>query len=305
MKKYYFFIYKLTSPSGEVYIGQSKDLKIRFGMYKNLKHNNQPILYNSLKKYGWESFKIEIIFFGLCTQIEVNTLEEYHIKNYYEKGISLNSSLFAHGLPHKKGRIKNSKEIYQYNKKGEFIREWTYPVEISENTGMDGGLIGTVCKNKTHFAYSYFWFYVEENKIEYILNSIKQKEKRKGGKPKKVVQLTKEGEYIKTWDSATEAAKHLNIKSSAISGVLIGKMSTAAKFRWVREKDWLSDNFSLRPIGNSKKPIICINLETKEEIEYHSIKELSEELSICKDTIRRRINNKIKNKTKYDFKFKN
>lgn len=45
-------IYKLTSPSGKCYIGQSVQLEIRHRRYKNLECDRQPKLYNAILKYG-------------------------------------------------------------------------------------------------------------------------------------------------------------------------------------------------------------------------------------------------------------
>lgn len=45
-------IYKITNPNGRIYIGQSTDIKFRWGIYRKLKCKDQPSLYNSLKKYG-------------------------------------------------------------------------------------------------------------------------------------------------------------------------------------------------------------------------------------------------------------
>ncbi len=46
-------IYKITNPKGKVYIGQSVNIKKRWGDYKCL-HNckEQKMLYNSFIKYG-------------------------------------------------------------------------------------------------------------------------------------------------------------------------------------------------------------------------------------------------------------
>jgi len=54
-------IYKITSPTNKIYIGQSIDIDDRFRKYKNLNCNRQTIIYNSLKKYGWEQHVFEII----------------------------------------------------------------------------------------------------------------------------------------------------------------------------------------------------------------------------------------------------
>lgn len=59
MKKGY--IYKITSPSGKIYIGQTLDPIKRQKTYKSLGCNQQPKIYYSLLKYTWEAHTFEII----------------------------------------------------------------------------------------------------------------------------------------------------------------------------------------------------------------------------------------------------
>ena len=54
-------IYKITSPSGKVYIGQSRNIENRFLQYKNKHCRFQFRLYNSFNKYGVENHVFEII----------------------------------------------------------------------------------------------------------------------------------------------------------------------------------------------------------------------------------------------------
>ncbi len=54
-------IYKITSPSGRVYIGQGINIEKRVRTYKNLHCKTQPRLYASLLKYGVEEHTFEII----------------------------------------------------------------------------------------------------------------------------------------------------------------------------------------------------------------------------------------------------
>lgn len=53
-------IYKITSPSGRIYIG-SEYINNRKSMYKNLLCINQSRLYMSLQKYGWDLHIFEIV----------------------------------------------------------------------------------------------------------------------------------------------------------------------------------------------------------------------------------------------------
>lgn len=73
-------IYKITSPSGKIYIGKSKNIKRRISEYKRNNHISQPKIYNSILKYGWSSHNFEIIH--LCDESELNNLERFYIKKY-------------------------------------------------------------------------------------------------------------------------------------------------------------------------------------------------------------------------------
>jgi hypothetical protein len=54
-------IYKITSPSGRVYIGCTTNLKQRYDIYRREKCYTQPGLYRSLQKYSFEKHIFEII----------------------------------------------------------------------------------------------------------------------------------------------------------------------------------------------------------------------------------------------------
>lgn len=71
-------IYKITSPTNKIYIGQSTNISQRFNSYRNYKCKGQSRLYNSLKKYGHEKHKFEIIM--QCSIEELNQFEIYYIE---------------------------------------------------------------------------------------------------------------------------------------------------------------------------------------------------------------------------------
>lgn len=73
-------IYKITSPSNRVYIGQSIKIEDRIKSYKNLKCKEQPKLYKSLLKYGFENHKIEILI--ECNESKLNELERHYQEEY-------------------------------------------------------------------------------------------------------------------------------------------------------------------------------------------------------------------------------
>lgn len=54
-------IYKITSPSGKIYIGQSLNIKKRMSIYRSNMAFQQPKIHRSFKKYGFENHTFEII----------------------------------------------------------------------------------------------------------------------------------------------------------------------------------------------------------------------------------------------------
>jgi group I intron endonuclease len=84
-------IYKITSPSNKVYIGQSWDIERRIKMYKRLSCKKQIKLYSSFIKYGVDSHKFEIVVeLNLETnQEKLNELEIFYWKEFINKGIEM------------------------------------------------------------------------------------------------------------------------------------------------------------------------------------------------------------------------
>jgi len=74
-------IYKITSPSGRIYIGQSKNINKRFNRYLNKKCKGQPKIYNSFIKYGVENHKFETIEECLFEQLNIR---ERYWQDYYD-----------------------------------------------------------------------------------------------------------------------------------------------------------------------------------------------------------------------------
>jgi group I intron endonuclease len=84
-------IYKITSPSERVYIGQSWDIESRWLDYTPGRCKNQPKIRNSLLKYGKENHRFEILHI-LPKDVSQELLDEYeifYINKYKESGASL------------------------------------------------------------------------------------------------------------------------------------------------------------------------------------------------------------------------
>ena len=108
-------IYKITSPTGKIYIGQSIDCLKRESNYKNQYCKNQTKLYNSIKKYGWDKHTLEVIH--ICNRDELNKLEVYYIELHQcfnsEYGMNLKGG--GHG-----GGIFSNESLLKLRKGGWF-----------------------------------------------------------------------------------------------------------------------------------------------------------------------------------------
>lgn len=81
-------IYKITSPSGRIYIGQSWDIAKRHQDYKYLKCKDLPRLYYSFLKYGYDAHKKEVIIElpSDSTQSVLDNYECFCIEQHIEAG---------------------------------------------------------------------------------------------------------------------------------------------------------------------------------------------------------------------------
>ena len=102
-------IYKITSPSGRVYIGQSIDIKRRFDQYRRLDAgvSTSTKLYRSLKKYGYKKHKKEII--EECLFDDLNERERYY-QDFYNASSADNLNCILTSTKNKKGRARPKTE---------------------------------------------------------------------------------------------------------------------------------------------------------------------------------------------------
>ena len=84
-------IYKITSPSGRSYIGQTLNFRKRMSDHNNCVSNS--IFHKTVKKYGMENFTIEKIHSGVESKSKLNELETLEIvrnNTIYPNGYNMN-----------------------------------------------------------------------------------------------------------------------------------------------------------------------------------------------------------------------
>lgn len=82
-------IYKITSPSGKIYIGQTWDVRVRLQNYRQHHCKNQRKLYNSLNKYGFVKHTFEVIQYynedvtqEILDEDEIKLIAEYEANGF-------------------------------------------------------------------------------------------------------------------------------------------------------------------------------------------------------------------------------
>ena len=228
-------IYKITSPSKKIYIGQSVDIERRFRTYKSLGCKTQIILYNSLLKYGIDKHKFEILC--ECNIEELNDKERYY------------------------------QELY----------------DVINNTGLNcrlttssdsSGKLSKETRNKMSIARKGI-----KHSEETILKIIKANTGKKRSEESKL--------KMKGRIHSEEARLKMSLSN-------IGKKhSEDTKRKMTEAKLKMSDETKIK-MRKAKKKLI-INIQTG--IFYFGCEEAAKSINIKKESLRDRLNGKIKNKT--------
>lgn len=211
-------VYKYTSSSGKVYIGQTTDEKRRKWQFNSLqiKYGSNKID-NARKKYGPSSFQYEVLF--ECEQDYLEKLtpildnKETELIKYYNS-INLGYNCALGGVLNTRGvkltdkqinalRESNSKTVYQYDLLGNFIKCWSSTMEIERNLGIQHALISKNCKGQTKHCREYIFTY--EKDVFTIPTKIHHTKRIH------IEEFDLSDNFIKKWTSLTSLSKYLNI----------------------------------------------------------------------------------------------
>ena len=123
--------------------------------------------------------------------------------------------------------------VLQYNKEGILIREYKSLSEAERENNFSKGFLNKVIKEAGHTAGDCFW--IEKNDpaftIEQHLNAFKN---RYIDRKRRIAQYDLNGNFIREYESVTDAAKQLGKESSraAINRVINGKQKTSCGYIW-------------------------------------------------------------------------
>lgn len=194
-------IYKITSPSGRVYIGQASDTSKRWKEYIKLRCKGQLKLFSSFLKYGVESHIFEVI--EECSLEQLNERERYW-QDYYDV---LNGGLNC--------VLQNSEEkrkVYS-----EEIKEKMSKAKRGDNHPMFGKT-GILCPN-----------YGLKRSKETCDKMSRNRKSQDIPNSKKILDESTDVVY----NTMKEASKALNINYNTLAGYLTGRKKNKTSLRYL------------------------------------------------------------------------
>jgi group I intron endonuclease len=262
-------IYKITSPSGRVYVGKTKRLKIRIWEYRWRSKKRKSIIHDSIKGYGWEAHKLEVIeevsdeLLNEREMFWIKELNTFYLDN--EKGMNMtkggdgNVPSWKHNIERRKKQSKafSGKNNPFYGKTHSEEYRKRKSIEVSEYNKKNGVKVPE-------------WG-AEKGRQKII---------------KAVLMYDAAGSFVREFESCTEAGKFINGKARDISACASGRRTQAKGyvFRYKTENYPLKIEVKVKQ-QTVKRPIIT---ELFGKIwEHPSAQEASEYFSIPKTTINR------------------
>ena len=186
-------IYKITNiVNNKFYIGSAKNILARFANHKSTlkynKHNNE-YLQLSYNKYGVDNFKYDILEECSCENLIIreqfyidNLQPDYNIckiaysrfgcKHSEESKLKISSTQLGKPKPltsiAMKGKVKdrytieqiikaNNKAVLQFDKQGNFIKEWVSIREASNTLNIKHSCISNCCSGRHKTAGKFIW----------------------------------------------------------------------------------------------------------------------------------------------------
>lgn len=219
-------IYKITSPSGRIYIGQSWNWGVRLPFYRTGNVKGQIGIYNSIQKYGFNTHTIDIMeeFEENITQEFLDSREIYWWKYYKDLGYEMLNARY----PGSRGkRTKESIEQGRIKLTGRKLSE-EHRQKIIQNNNLEdqkekrrkalkGHSVSEETRKKISDKIKEKW----DNKgyssrKERMDRNIKSKKNRKGFVYQKVIVKYKNGDIYNIFNNHKECADFLKISPETV-----------------------------------------------------------------------------------------
>jgi group I intron endonuclease len=265
-------IYKITSPKNRIYIGKATDFRTRINGHKcaSKKEKLNTILYNSIRKYGWDAHLVEIIETvekELLNEREIFWIEYFKSYSYFGEG-GMNMTIGGDGNKgswlHRLDLREKQSKLFSGEGNPFFGRKHT-----EESKRMAGEKISKI--NKSRGTTIPKWG-AEKGRLKCI---------------KAVKCFGVNGNLVGTFCSLVEAAKSLSLNRANISQSLKTNSWVSGKYYFRYESECPENKIAIGKINvpTVKRPVYYIIGEKIKE--YDSSLEASKELNVPKTSINR------------------
>lgn len=245
------YIYKITNKiNHKPYVGKTVDSinsRWRDHIYDAFTNHSLCLIHNAMRKYGLENFTIEEL--EQCSADELSEREQYWIKtlnSYFKTGYGYNMTYGGDGA------LKYSDE--------QILNLWNQGFNCHEIANILSANVGTI-----------------SIRLKSLLKPKEAWLRRNERSKKAVLQYDLNGNFIKAWDSVTEAEKGTNTSSGSISRCCKKERTMASNSLWKYATDESSVeelmlNYAKSPKCNSvdlidNKGIILQQFETAAQAE--------------------------------------
>ncbi|MCR5191741.1 MAG: hypothetical protein K6D59_00425 [Bacteroidales bacterium] len=288
-----YYVYKHTNLiNGKVYIGKCyRKPSYRWGIdgsgYLRCSrgHNkvDQRHFASAIKKYGWDNFKHDILFKNLtadeASQIETLMIATYE-SNKPDKGY--NMTMGGEGCAGRKvsqttrellrKSLNKYSNIFQYDKKGNLIREWNSCDEILDyfKVRSDSNLYSHLHGKQKSFC-GFIFKLDEGGDVQYQIKT----------SAKRIRCYSQNGEYIKTYASYQEAFKETGTHPSGIVRCLRNECVSAGGYVWRKDEGNYEKINVRRKFERNYSPVLQLDSLNNIVAEFDSIKEAQHQTGIA------------------------
>ncbi len=218
-------IYKITSPSNRIYIGQSVNIRSRFITYKSInKSRGLTKLYRSFLKYGVKEHVFEVI--ELCEIGDLNERERYWQDYYNATEDGLNCFL-TDTSEKKRVRSKETLKNMSDGQKKSFLNGREKVWLGKKHTAETKALISQKAKGRK--------FSDEVNKKKGRVGRVspmKGKFSYEHSKSIPILQYSLAGEFIKEWLCGLDIKRETGMNNTNICSCCKGDLRTSSGFIW-------------------------------------------------------------------------
>ena len=234
-------IYKYTSPDGKIYIGQTRNEKVRRRCWNNLSTPYAGVrLEKARQQFGPDNFTYEVLFkveseneYDIIDTLNKKEIEYISLYDSCNKGYNGNTGGDCFKMSEEsiqKASESKKKAILQYDLDGNFVQEWNSAKDVEQQTGIKACNIALVLKQTRYQTGGYIFKYKMSDSYPLSIEVNHSKTQKQI-----IIKYTLDGEIINKFDSINDAAKDCGVGRDCLRQYIDGKNNHIYRnFKWKR-----------------------------------------------------------------------